>query len=165
MQRRELHALGTTIELLVDARPSDAVERAFDEACAQIERAEARLSRFRPDSELSELNRLGRITAGEDLLAVVTLAVAARERTDGRFDPTVHDAMVAAGYDRTFDEVPPDGPAGSALGARCGGAITIDTDRREIALGPGVRLDLGGIAKGYIVDRVAERLGAADRRS
>ena len=43
--------------------------------------------------------------ASPDLARVVELALAARERTDGRFDPTVHDAVVAAGYDRTFDDV------------------------------------------------------------
>lgn len=160
MERRELHAMGTTVELLVDAPPGDALEAAFDDACAEIERLEALLSRFRHDSELSELNRRGRLRAGEDLLAVVALAIAARERTGGRFDPTVHDALVAAGYDRTFDEIPADGPE-PVSGARCGGRLAIDAVRREVTLGPGVRLDLGGIAKGYVVDRVAERLGRA----
>lgn len=160
MERRELHAMGTTVELLVDAPPGDALEAAFDDACAEIERLEALLSRFRHDSELSELNRRGRLRAGEDLLAVVALAIVARERTGGRFDPTVHDALVAAGYDRTFDEIPADGPE-PVRGARCGGRLAIDAVRREVTLGPGVRLDLGGIAKGYVVDRVAERLGRA----
>ncbi len=161
MQRREIHAMGTTIEMLVDAPPARSVERAFDGACAEIERLEDRLSRFREGSELSELNRRGRLRAAEDLLAVVALAIDARERTGGRFDPTVLDAVVAAGYDRTFDEVPADAPEPPAPAPRCGGEIAIDDASGEITLGPGVRLDLGGIAKGYVVDRVAEGLGAA----
>ena len=161
MQRREFHAMGTTVELLLDAPPGEPVERALDEACAEIERLEGRLSRFRPDSELSELNRRGRLQAGEDLLAVVALAIEARERTGGRFDPTVHDAVVAAGYDRSFEEVPADGPEPPGAGPSCGGEVVVNAGRREVVLGPGVRLDLGGIAKGYVVDRVAERLGEA----
>jgi thiamine biosynthesis lipoprotein len=161
MQRRELHAMGTTVELLVDAPPGGATERAFDQACAEIERLEGRLSRFRPDSELSELNRRGRLAGGEDLLAVVALAIEARERTGGRFDPTVHDAVVAAGYDRTFEEIPADGPEPPGGSPACGGEVAVDAARGEVVLGPGVRLDLGGIAKGYVVDRVAERLGAS----
>ena len=161
MQRREVHAMGTTVQMFVDAPAEEAVERAFDEACAEIERLEDRLSRFRPGSELSELNRRGHLRAGDDLLAVVALAIEARASTGGRFDPTVHDALVGAGYDRTFDAVPADAPEAPAPPSRCGGELSIDEERHEITLGPGVHLDLGGIAKGYAVDRVAERLGDA----
>jgi thiamine biosynthesis lipoprotein len=149
--------MGTQVELLLDADPSAEGELAFARAEREFERLEALLSRFRPDSELSALNRLGALDAGEDLATVVSLAIEARERTGGRFDPTVHDALVAAGYDRTFDEVPADGVPGGARA--CGGRVRVD-DRR-IELEPGFRLDLGGIAKGYAVDRAAELLAAA----
>jgi thiamine biosynthesis lipoprotein len=98
------------------------------------------------------------LDAGPDLLAVIRLAIEARQKTGGRFDPTVHDAVVAAGYDRTFDELPVAGlaPAG---GARCGGEVAIDGTR--IALEPGVRLDLGGIGKGYAAERAASILASA----
>lgn len=161
MQRREIRAMGTTVEMLVDAPATPSVERAFDDACAAIEHHEDRFSRFRESSELSLLNRRGRLRASDDMLAVVALAIEARTRTGGRFDPTVHDAVVAAGYDRTFDAVPSDLPGPPAAPARCGGGVSIDAERGEITLEPGVHLDLGGIAKGWIVDRVAERLGAA----
>jgi hypothetical protein len=36
---------------------------------------------------------------------VVELALAARARTGGRFDPTLHDALLSAGYDRSFEEL------------------------------------------------------------
>ena len=87
-----------------------------------------------------------------------TLALEARERTGGLFDPTVHDALVAAGYDRTFDDVVADGPAVSARSVRRAGARR-GTDASSSSRG--FRLDLGGIAKGYAVDRAAELLGAA----
>ena len=89
IERRTFRAMGTEIELLVDA---DDAGDALDAAEAEFHRLEALLSRFRDDSELSRLNRDGSIDAGPDLLRVVELALAARERTGGRFDPTVHDA-------------------------------------------------------------------------
>jgi thiamine biosynthesis lipoprotein len=88
---------------------------------------------------------------------VVELALLARVRTGGRFDPTVHDALVAAGYDRSFELVPADGPAANA--AACGGGVLVDG--RRIELEPGVRLDLGGIGKGFAVERAAVVLAAA----
>ncbi len=157
MQRRSFPAMGTQVELLLDADPSAEGEAAFERAEREFERLEALLSRFRPESELSALNRSGTLDAGDDLVAVTRLALEARERTGGLFDPTVHDALVAAGYDRTFDEVAPDGetrPAG-----RCAGAVRVEG--AHIELERGFRLDLGGIAKGYAVDRACTLLGSA----
>jgi FAD:protein FMN transferase len=151
MLRHAFPAMGTQVELLLDVHPSAESEHALAHAEREFERLEAILSRFRPGSELSALNRTGAIEAGDDLLAVTRHAVEGRERTGGRFDPTVHDAVVSAGYDRTFAELPAEGPAGPSR--HCGGEIRIDGRRIEIE--QGYRLDLGGIAKGYAVDRAA----------
>ena len=101
METHVFHAMGTDVELMVRGRAGerwDAVEREF-------ELLEQSMSRFRPDSELSQLNRDGRIVGSRSLVEVVSAAVEARERTGGLFDPTVHDALVLAGYDRTFEEL------------------------------------------------------------
>ena len=66
---------------------------------------ERTLSRFLPESELSALNR----SAGQPfrasplMLHAVTEALAAARETDGLFDPTVLNALLAAGYDRSFE--------------------------------------------------------------
>jgi FAD:protein FMN transferase len=154
--------MGTEIELLADA---DGVEHAFVAAEAEFHRLEALLSRFRPDSELSLLNEAGTLEAGPDLCRVVELALEARERSGGRFDPTVHDALVAAGYDRSFELVAArdDGDVGVHLHRRlhpspapAGVTLTGSTIRLD-----GVRLDLGGIGKGYAAERAAEILGTS----
>lgn len=154
-ERRPFRAMGTTIELVVEA---EGASRALDAAEREFERLEQILSRFRPDSELATLNRRGSIEASHDLAEVVRLALRGRERSGGRFDPTVHDAVVAAGYDRTFDEVARDGE-GVAAGARCGGDVVVRGERIELE--PGFRLDLGGIGKGYAAERAAELLALA----
>lgn len=160
MQRRAFLAMGTEIELLLDAPAGERAEQALDRAESEFERLEQVMSRFRDDSELSRLNRDGRIDgASPDLARVVELALAARERTGGRFDPTVHDAVVAAGYDRTFADVPSEAAGPAPSPSPCGGSVGVDG--LTIELGPGTRLDLGGIGKGYAVDRVAELLALA----
>lgn len=155
MQRRAFRAMGTEMELLVDAEDAEA---AFDAAEAEFERLEQVMSRFRPDSELSQLNARGSLRASADLVDVVSRAVDARTRTGGRFDPTVHDAVVGAGYDRTFADVAPESDL-PARTAACGGAITVSGDL--IVLQPGFRLDLGGIGKGFAAERVAQQLALA----
>ena len=159
LERRVFRAMGTTIELLLDSGFTRAGRTALAEAEAEFSRLECILSRFRPASELSALNEAGTMTVGPELLELTALALDARERTGGRFDPTVHEAVVAAGYDRTFDDVPAVDEDAPPAPRRCGGRVRIDRGRSLIELGPGVRLDFGGIAKGFAADRVSESLG------
>jgi FAD:protein FMN transferase len=156
MQRRAFRAMGTDFEVLLDGASEVDALAAFSWAQWEFDHLEAMFSRFRDDSELSRLNANGEIDASPEMLAVVSAGLAARERTGGRFDPTVHDALVAAGYDRTFELVAErTAPAAPSPGP-AGGAVRIDGGRIELA--PGVRLDLGGIAKGFAADRVAAEL-------
>lgn len=153
MERHAFAAMGTEVEILLDAASGAETVLALGSVEREFERLEDLLSRFRPDSELSRLNAAGEIVAGDDLVAVVELALAARERTRGRFDPTVHDALVAAGYDRSWELLASRDPAAPSLPGRAstGGRVLIRG--RRITLEPGTRLDLGGIGKGYAVDR------------
>lgn len=153
-------AMGVTVELLVDAE-SERAPDAMAAAEAEFHRLEQVFSRFRPDSELTLLNECGGGPVGRELLEVVDLAVRARERTGGRFDPTVHDALVSAGYDRSFDDVPRTSRGAPQTAARCGGHVEIDRARSTIGIEPGFRLDLGGIAKGFAVDRACAVLADA----
>ena len=155
MVQHSFHAMGTTVELFVEAEEAP-VELAAAEA--EFERLEQVMSRFRPTSELSRLNEAGELDASADLADVVTCALDATASTRGRFDATVHDALVAAGYDRTFDDVPADAPAVCGP-VRRGGGVTVEG--RRITLDPGTRLDLGGIGKGYAAERVATLLSLA----
>jgi FAD:protein FMN transferase len=156
LQRLAFAAMGTQVEALLEAPFSGAARTALARVRAEFERLERIFSRFRGDSELSRLNEAGSLDAGPDLRAVIELALAARERTAGRFDPTLHDAVVAAGYDRTFDEL--DEHAADLPAPDPGAPRDVSVQGRRIRLGEGVRLDLGGIVKGYASDRCAEML-------
>jgi len=155
MVRHSFSAMGTTVELFVEAEEASAELEAAE---AEFERLEQVMSRFRPTSELSRLNGAGELDASADLADVVKCALDAKASTRGRFDATVHDALVAAGYDRTFDHLPADAPA-ACEPARCGGGVAVEGTR--IMLDPGTRLDLGGIGKGYAAERVATLLSLA----
>ena len=161
MLRRRFPAMGTEIELLLDALPSATAMDGLARAEREFARLERLLSRFDPGSELSLLNERGTMTVGPELLEVTALAVAARERTRGRFDPTVHDALVAAGYDRSFEHLPSDAGRPAALAGPCGGGVRVDGAMSTIELDPGIHLDLGGIGKGYAADRAAALLAVA----
>lgn len=148
MARYEFAAMGTTV--VVHTNDPDRVRAVFGEC-------ESTFSRFLPNSELSRLNALG-ATDGVDGVAVspamaeiLDVAVAARERTAGLVDIGVGSAVRAWGYDTTFPDI---GPRATSPGAVWSGDWHFEAGRLWLA--PGTRLDLGGIAKGWTVDRVVE---------
>jgi len=159
MVRDRFRAMGTTVEVVLDAPDGPTARAATAAARAEFARLEALLSRFRPDSELCRLNRARRMRVGADLLRVVGAALRMRRRTGGRFDPTVGAAVAAAGYDRTWEEVSDDPRPPAAVPSR--GVVAIDAAAGWIALGPGAVLDLGAIAKGDAADRACALLAAA----
>ena len=135
---------------------------AFVDACRVVEscfqREEQRFSRFRADSELSMVN----VAAGQwtdvslSFAALVNLALEQADRTGGLFDPCVLEAVVAAGYDRDFDEVLAGARGALHPPVACGRWREVEVRRNAIRLPAGTGLDLGGIAKGWTVDRAVE---------
>jgi len=150
--------MGTTARLVV----TDGDEAVLDRAQARIDELESRWSRFRPDSELSRLNAAAGRTAlvSRETYDLVQRAIDAWFLTEGRFDPTVLPALVANGYDRSFDRIAAPinasqarpRPAPGCAEIRLGVAVT------SVTLPPGVQLDLGGIGKGYAADLVFQEL-------
>jgi len=154
-------AMGTDVQVLVTAPdPQRAAELAAG-AEADVRRYEARWSRFLASSELSRLNASagGPVLLPRDTFALVELAVSAWRQTDGLFDPTVLDALEAAGYDRSFEDVTGRELGGRAPGRVPGpGGIRLDGRLGEVVVPAGVHLDLGGIGKGHTADLVAVAL-------
>lgn len=157
-------AMGSDVHVVVVGGPPDLPASAR----AALQLLERRWSRFRPDSEISRIN-----AADGELVAVSTatvtligLAVGGWFATDGAFDPTVLDAVVAHGYDRSFaalDRRPTtEGVAadrGPAPAPGCGGVV-VDTAAGTVRLPRGVSVDPGGIGKGLAADLVATMLRA-----
>ena len=156
-------AMDTEIEASV-AEPcdQDAVRLALDAVALQFQEYEQTLSRFLPDSELSALNRAAGtpFIASPLLFRAVRTAVEAAERFDGIFDPTVLNALLASGYDKTFADLAGREhlPAASQFVSTSGSyrAIGLHSESRSITLPAGVHLDLGGIGKGLAVDAATD---------
>lgn len=179
---RTFAAMGSSAHvLLVGPDPSwpgeQGTEALLDRAQASIADLERRWSRFRPDSELSRLNASPGVAVmvSHDTFDLIRLAVDAWRLTGGRYDPTVLDALVRAGYDRTFDEVRERSRAtllfdrGATLvltedadhsSPGCAG-IELDEGLAAVTLPHGATIDLGGVGKGRAADVVALELQAA----
>jgi thiamine biosynthesis lipoprotein ApbE len=164
--RATWRALGTSVELRVRDRRELAPAR--ERVQRELDAIDRACSRFRADSELSQLNaRAGRPVRVSPLLAqALELAVDAARLTEGDVDPTVGRALELAGYDRDWRQLAaPRGepqPTRLALQARIGWrTIGLDRATRTVRVPAGVRLDLGATAKAWAADRAAAAAFAA----
>ena len=137
----------------------------LEAAEVRLDELESRWSRFRPDSDLCRVNEAcgEPVPVSDETAELVELAVDAWRVTEGRFDPTVLPALVAAGYDRTFTRLETEGPGptGPPEPAAGGDGVVVDRDHGTVSMPRGVRLDLGGIGKGRAADLVATELAEA----
>jgi thiamine biosynthesis lipoprotein ApbE len=153
-------SLGCLVHLTVTEPGTLDAARALLEA--DLAALDAACSRFRPDSELAQLDQAaGQPVRVSQLLAeAVAVALRAAELTGGDVDPTVGEAIVAAGYDRDFTLIPADGPAVNLVVRAVPGwhQVRLDLGSRTLTMPAGVRLDLGATAKAWTADRSAARI-------
>jgi thiamine biosynthesis lipoprotein len=125
--------------------------------------AERRFSRFRPDSELSWLNRqTGPVAVSSELFAMLLRARRYMEPTDGLFDPGVGATLSAQGYDRSFAPGRLDREHAASVPRRGSFVeVALHADRCVVTRPDHVQIDLGGLVKGATVDAAADLLPAS----
>lgn len=164
MEYNEFRAMNSDILLAAEGDPGQ-ISSGFQAARQFIESCERRFTRFSADSELAQLNRSagGWFHASPDLVELVRLSLRYFHQTGGLFDPSILPDLRRAGYDRSMDEIRLRG-AVQEISEKKGKKPGFETLRlreaaREIWLPPGMEIDLGGIAKGWIAEQAARRLG------
>ena len=157
-------ALGAKAEMIL-VHPDEApVKKLIRLAVDEIERLENIFSLFRPQSEISRLNRDGRLQAPSlDLLSLLATARHVSELTGGAFDVTVQPLWRLYADHFSQPEADPNGPPAGMVDAarRLVDHTAIDITSSTIRFArPGMAITLNGIAQGYITDRVCDLLRA-----
>jgi thiamine biosynthesis lipoprotein len=154
-------AMGTTCTVSVTATPADRrwAGRALAAGRAEVEACERALSRFDPASDLSRLNGAAGawIEVDPRLVSALRTALGVRRSTGGRFDPAILPALVAAGYDRSFEELS-ERPARAVPAFRAAAAIELERGPARARVEAGAAVDLGGIGKGFSAARALDAL-------
>jgi thiamine biosynthesis lipoprotein len=156
------YAMGTLWTVEAEGpKPEPAVEAAF----ATIRRLDASLSTYKPDSELSRVNREADrtwVTVSPETAALVARALALAEETHGAFDPTVGPLVALWGFKHLDFRVPDEARIAETLRRVDYRGVRVNTATSAIRFDrPGMELDLGATAKGYAVDRALADLRAA----
>ena len=163
--RRTVPVMGTLAELAVVGADPRAAHAAIDAAIEELRRVDRLMTRFSASSEIGTANRLALtrpVAVGDATAAVLREALTWAEASDGAFDPALGRAIGL--WDVARRRTPPSGAAVRPLaGRRLFQAVALDRWRGRPVVrftDPDVALDLGGIAKGWGVDRAADALRA-----
>lgn len=151
---RELFAMDTY--MTVTAYGSNA-QTAVDRAAEEIERLDSLLSTGSSESEIYEINQNGGGTLSEDSSYLVERSLELYEDTDGAFDIAIYPVMEAWGFTDDAFRVPSGEELEQLLTLTDAEQISFDPEDGEISLGvEGMKIDLGGIAKGYTSGRIMD---------
>jgi thiamine biosynthesis lipoprotein len=148
--------MNTRFEVFLIGEDEVALRAAGEAALDEVERLEAQLSRFRPTSEISRINRHGAerpVPVSHPVFGLLQRARTVWERTEGAFDPTVGRLMREYGFHEVAGEVV--GRSESVGAQPAPGMVEVDLaegDRTVRLRRRGVLLDLGAIGKGYAID-------------
>lgn len=153
--------MGTIVEVtIIDAgssRPEEAAGAAFDE----IKRLEKVFSSYDPDSDISKISKSAgkMVKVSPEAVEVAAAALRVARLSNGAFDPTVGALKPAWGYSGEKGAVPSAEEVRRYLPFVDYRKVMVDKDRSAVGLEKrGMDLNLGGIAKGYIVKRAVEAL-------
>jgi thiamine biosynthesis lipoprotein len=157
-QRQQLHSqtrvlMGTFVEVVSPDPRAPAI------VFAEISRLEGMLSKYRPDSEVSRLNKDGRVKASPEMFYILEKSVGFWELSGGAFDITVGPLMDIWGFsDKNFRK-PSDAQVKEAL--QLIGSNKIILNKQDYVVKfmlPGMKIDLGAIAKGFAVDCAVKKI-------
>jgi FAD:protein FMN transferase len=157
---RQASIMGTSIGVDLWADDADVGEAAVDAVMAEMHRIDRRMSPHKPDSELSRINSFAghqAVPVSSELFALLARAVGFSRLSGGAFDITF--ASVGNLFDYRHGQRPTDAQIDEAR--RAIGWQYLDLDARERTVRfrkPGMRIDLGGFAKGHAVDNATSIL-------
>lgn len=149
--QRTVFAMNTVMNLRAFG---DSAKEAVDAAEEEINRLDSLLERGSETSEIYRLNEAGTAEVSQETAEVIERALEIAESTDGAFEPTIAPAADLWGFYGQDYRVPSDEEIAGVLPYI--GWEKVSAEGRRITLQPGTKLDLGGIAKGYLSGRLME---------
>ena len=145
--------MGLPVRLVLHAADRAAAESAARDAFARIAALDRMMSDYRPDSELRTIERSRQpVRVSPELMAILRRAIDIAQATGGAFDPTVGPLVALWREARTSGRLPDSAALDTARQRAGWRSLELDPAASTVRLRlDGMRLDLGGIAKGYIL--------------
>ena len=155
-------AMACDFQVFFNAGTTDRGPQQALEALDLVDDLETQLTIYDEESELCSINRHaadGPVPVEPQLFSLLEQAVELYEQTDGAFDITAGPLSRIWGFARREGRLPTESEVANALRAVGSQQLRLDPEATTVEfLGPAVELNLGGIGKGYALDRCATAL-------
>ena len=155
-------AMGSAYSVAVYGEDRTRMEEAVDAAFEEVHRLDEMLSNYKPESELSEINRAAAerpLAVTRELFDLLAACMKYSRESDGAFDITVGPLMKVWGFYKGTGRLPHRAEVRAALDRVGYRNVVLDGANRTVRFArSGVELDPGGIGKGYAVDRMVDVL-------
>ena len=150
--QRSMILMDTVVDVRVDGRNSAALVDQVFQLMAELENL---FSRFVPESEVSAINRQAgqRVQVSPLTLELVELGLEMGQITGGAFDITIGAVLDLWGFGSDLRRLPGEEELDRALATVDFTQVEVDRENSAVRIPEGAVLDLGGIAKGFIVDQ------------
>jgi thiamine biosynthesis lipoprotein len=149
--------MGTVFTVAAYGRDQDFLAEVVNEVFDEFDRIDAQMSNYKPESELSQINREAAqraVIVEPRFFRLLQDTLQLSRETDGAFDPTVGPLMKHWGFFRGHGRLPSKAEIAEVLKRVGYRHVKLDAEHRTIRFDEsGIELDLGGNAKGYAVDR------------
>jgi FAD:protein FMN transferase len=159
---RKLNAMGTSYTLDLYGSNAGLLEAAAEESFEEVERLDHMMSDYLPDSELSKVNDYAAdrpVTVSRELFNLLEACTDYSRKSQGAFDITVGPLMKVWGFYKGTGHLPHRAEIKTALSLVGYQKVQLDPTHLTVHFAEhGMNLDLGGVGKGYAVDRVADIL-------
>jgi FAD:protein FMN transferase len=156
------NAMGTRFEIVLHGGDPPHLRAAGEDALNEIGRIEGQLSIYRPETDISRINRTAHsspVQVDPRLFSLLETVMELSRSTDGAFDITAGPLVRAWGFHGGDGRVPSMEELDAARERVGWQYIDLDTMHRTVRLmRPGMVLDMGSIGKGYAVDRAVQIL-------
>ena len=154
--------MGTVVEIEANHPDLSLAREAIEAGLRRMMDVDRLMSTFRPDSEISLVNRSAAIlpvSVGKETFGVLSEAKEIAQMSGGALDVTIHPLMQLWRRTTQRGRLPSSREIEATLGLVAHSGLSVDPNSRSVQLQrPGMGIDLGGIAKGYAVDVAAQAL-------
>jgi FAD:protein FMN transferase len=157
-----VYCMGTSFDIVAYGTQRERLEAAIADALREVQRIDRLLSNYRPESELSGVNRHGGhgpVTLSSELFQFLSACHAYSMSSEGTFDITVGPLMKAWGFYKGTGQLPQGEEIVRALEKVGYANVILDQHNMTVRLAKeGVELDPGGVGKGFAADKIADIL-------
>ncbi len=159
---REIDAMNTKISIVIISDNNTETENEIDAIEKYIKNFELKFSRFLNSSELLKLNNSKEesIVVSKEMTEILSLSKVFYKKTNKIFDPTILNTLEKIGYDKSFELINDIDNRNIVYinYTKSFDEVNIDIENNIVTKPINMKIDLGGIGKGYAIDNIAKKL-------